>query len=133
MHTPGSASSDVGRSRSLKRRSQGPVRKGDIRIVAGNGDSGSEFRPAQSTGSGDSDDVCVQRLQAWQHVVENYQEYFRSMAAAERDLATVYARVGDILRVPADEGALLLPAAADGMQGVGRRLKALQQQMVEAH
>ncbi|KAJ2718929.1 hypothetical protein H4R23_004936 [Coemansia sp. Cherry 401B] len=55
------------------------------------------------------------------------------MAAAERDLATVYARVGDILRVPADEGALLLPAAADGMQGVGRRLKALQQQMVEAH
>ncbi|KAJ2817284.1 hypothetical protein IWW50_006221, partial [Coemansia erecta] len=34
---------------------------------------------------------------------------------------------------PADEGALLLAADDDGVQGVGRRLKAQQQQMVEAH
>ncbi|KAJ2571198.1 hypothetical protein GGH19_004969 [Coemansia sp. RSA 1807] len=133
MHTPGSE--QIGRSRSLKRRSPGAVRKGDIRIVSGSAEGAAtgEFTPAQSMGSGDNNDVCFQRLQAWQHMVENYQEYFRSMAAAERDLATVYARVGDILKVPADEGVLLLAADSDGVQGIGRRLKAQQQQMVEAH
>ncbi|KAJ2080431.1 hypothetical protein H4R24_003086 [Coemansia sp. RSA 988] len=124
-------SSGVGRS--LKRRSQqAAVRKGDIRVVAGCASHGA-FEAAHSTGSGAADDVCEQRLAAWQHAVENYQEFFMSMAAAELDLATVYARIGDIVKVPQREDALLLPAERDGMQGIGRRLKAFQQQQVETH
>ncbi|KAJ2800099.1 hypothetical protein H4R20_004187 [Coemansia guatemalensis] len=119
--------------RSLRRRSQqAPVRKGDIRVVAGGTDHGA-FEAARSTGSGAADDVCEQRLAAWQHAVENYQEFFTSMAAAELDLATVYARIGDIIKVPQREDALLLPVDRDGIQGIGRRLKAFQQQQVETH
>ncbi|KAJ2784486.1 hypothetical protein H4R18_001108 [Coemansia javaensis] len=126
-------------SRSLKRRSlqpHQPVSKGDIRRVPADEPGHAArraFAPAQSTGSGDDDDVCYQRLGAWVHAVENYQEFFRSMAAAELDLATVYARIGDILKVPLREDALLLPADGDGAQGVARRLKGFQQLMVENH
>ncbi|KAJ2849763.1 hypothetical protein IWW36_002384, partial [Coemansia brasiliensis] len=136
MHTPVSTGGEqVRRTRSLKRRSQGPVRKGDIRIVAGNTECSpvKEFKVSQSTGSGDSNDLCFQRLQAWQNVVENHHEYFQSMAAAERDLATVYARIGDILKEPADASVLLLPANANGVHSMSWRLKALQQEMVETH
>ncbi|PIA17596.1 hypothetical protein COEREDRAFT_85874 [Coemansia reversa NRRL 1564] len=124
-------SSDMGRS--LQRRSQkAAVRKGDIRVVA-EGITHEIFKAAHSTGSGRADDLCEQRLAAWQHAVENYQEFFTSMAAAELDLATVYARIGDIVKVPQREDALLLPAERDGMQSVGQRLKAFQQQQVETH
>ncbi|KAI9480047.1 hypothetical protein BX667DRAFT_203253 [Coemansia mojavensis] len=136
MHTPVSTGGEqVRRTRSLKRRSQGPVRKGDIRIVAGSTECSpaKEFKVAQSTGSGDGNDLCFQRLQAWQNVVENHHEYFQSMAAAERDLATVYARIGDILKEPADASLLLLPANANGVHSLSWRLKTLQQEMVETH
>ncbi|KAJ2613270.1 hypothetical protein H4S08_002313 [Coemansia sp. RSA 1365] len=124
-------SSDMGRS--LQRRSQqAAVRKDDIRIVAGGIFNGT-FKVARSTGSGRADDLCEQRLAAWQHAVENYQEFFTSMAAAELDLATVYARIGDIVKVPQREDALLLAAERDGLQSVGQQLKAFQQQQVETH
>ncbi|KAJ1735544.1 hypothetical protein LPJ61_000491 [Coemansia biformis] len=129
-----------GTSQSLKRRSLQPslqpVRKGDIRRVAGDAPERAAlaaFVPAQGAGSGDADDLCYQRLEAWLRVVENYREYFQSMAAAELDLATVYARIGDILKVPVHEGALLLPVDGNGIQGVTARLKSLQQLMVENH
>ncbi|KAJ1890196.1 hypothetical protein LPJ66_007621 [Kickxella alabastrina] len=122
----------------LKRRSQmgqtALVRKSDIRVVDRSSCDFDEFQAAQSVGSGDNNDVCFQRLTGWMHAVENYQEFFRSMAAAELDLATVYARIGDILKVPMREGALFLPAAAgDGVQSVTRQLKDFQQLMVENH
>ncbi|KAI8326045.1 hypothetical protein GQ54DRAFT_294983 [Martensiomyces pterosporus] len=123
-------------NKSLKRRSQLPVRKDDIRIMP-NRKAGpaikTAFLPARSCGSGDASDLCYQRLQAWLHMVDNYQEFFKSMAAAELDLATVYARIGDILQVPLHEGALLLPPSSEGIQAVARRLKGYQQRMVEGH
>ncbi|KAJ2717256.1 hypothetical protein H4R19_000008 [Coemansia spiralis] len=149
MHAPAAASClSVGRpphnsgvSQSLKRRSlqqqpAPPVRKGDIRRMPGGAPDHAAlmaFVPARSTGSGDADDLCYQRLEAWLRVVDNYREYFTSMAAAELDLATVYARIGDILKVPLREDALLLPVGSGGIQSVTSRLKALQQLMVENH
>ncbi|KAJ1966358.1 hypothetical protein GGI12_000138 [Dipsacomyces acuminosporus] len=125
--------------KSIKRRSQVPVRKDDIRVLPNRNNEPAikrTFSPAQSVGSGDESDLCYQRLQAWLHMVENYQEFFKSMVAAELDLATVYARVGDILQVPLYEHILLMPADGsngEGVQSVTRRLKAYQQRMVEGH
>ncbi|KAI9500989.1 hypothetical protein BX070DRAFT_50094 [Coemansia spiralis] len=124
-------------SRPLKRRSHlANVRKSDIRVVPN--DHGlpvaqSAFVPAQSTGSGDTDDLCYQRLETWLHVVDDYLEFFKSMVAAELDLATVYARIGDILKVPLPENAMVLPVDGDGIQGVTWKLKSFQQLMVENH
>ncbi|KAJ2807482.1 hypothetical protein H4R21_000454 [Coemansia helicoidea] len=148
MHAPASASClHVGRPQrnsgvplSLKRRSLQqtslPVRKGDIRRVPGGPPdhvARMAFAPSRSTGSGDMDDLCYQRLEAWLRVVDNYREYFTSMAAAELDLATVYARIGDILKVPIREDVLLLPVGGGGIQDITSRLKGLQQLMVENH
>ncbi|KAJ2527014.1 hypothetical protein EV175_007590, partial [Coemansia sp. RSA 1933] len=89
-------------NRPLKRRSlASAVRKSDIRVLAMDQTehaAQNAFVPAQSTGSGDAGDLCYQRLKTWLHVVGDYLEYFQSMAAAELDLATVYARIGDILK-----------------------------------
>ncbi|KAJ1670154.1 hypothetical protein GGF38_001721 [Coemansia sp. RSA 25] len=123
-------------SKSLQRRSQVTVRKSDIRVVTSSkpaAEARRSFRAAQDTGSGDENDIVYQRLATWLGVVQNYQEYFQSMVAAELDLATVYARIGDILRVPVQASALLLPASGEGAQAVARRLKGFQQLMVEGH
>ncbi|KAJ2461133.1 hypothetical protein GGF42_000400, partial [Coemansia sp. RSA 2424] len=123
-------------SKSLQRRSQITVRKSDIRVVTSSkpaAEARRSFRAAQDTGSGDENDIVYQRLATWLGVVQNYQEYFQSMVAAELDLATVYARIGDILRVPVQESVLLLPASGEGAQAVARRLKGFQQLMVEGH
>ncbi|KAJ1890043.1 hypothetical protein LPJ71_008042, partial [Coemansia sp. S17] len=123
-------------SKSLQRRLQTTVRKSDIRVVTSSKpavEARRSFRAAQDTGSGDENDICHQRLTTWLGVVENYQEYFQSMVAAELDLATVYARIGDILRVPVQESVLLLPTSSDGVQAVTKRLKGFQQLMVEGH
>ncbi|KAJ2256436.1 hypothetical protein GGI13_001189 [Coemansia sp. RSA 455] len=123
-------------SKSLQRRLQTTVRKSDIRVVTSSKpavEARRSFRAAQDTGSGDENDICHQRLATWLGVVENYQEYFQSMVAAELDLATVYARIGDILRVPVQESVLLLPTSGDGVQAVTKRLKGFQQLMVEGH
>ncbi|KAJ1667358.1 hypothetical protein IW140_000927 [Coemansia sp. RSA 1813] len=121
----------------LKRRSLAShVRKSDIRVLSidqAEYAAQNAFVPAQSTGSGDANDLCYQRLKTWMHVVGDYLEYFRSMAAAELDLATVYARIGDILKVPLPESAMVLPANSDGIQSVTWKLKAFQQLMVESH
>ncbi|KAJ2705795.1 hypothetical protein FB645_002176 [Coemansia sp. IMI 203386] len=129
----------------LKRRSQHSqqhVRKSDIRMLDSRSSTSSRrassfdaFQAAQSTGSGDQHDICYQRLTGWLNIVQNYQEYFKSMAAAELDLATVYARIGDILKVPLREGALFLPpdSVSGGVQAMTWRLKEFQQLMVENH
>ncbi|KAJ1802845.1 hypothetical protein LPJ56_006056, partial [Coemansia sp. RSA 2599] len=126
--------------------SQQHVRKCDIRMLESRsststgassrrGSSFDSFEPARSTGSGDERDICYQRLTGWLNIVQNYQEYFKSMAAAELDLATVYARIGDILKVPLHEGALFLPpeGTSSGVQAMTCRLKKFQQTMVENH
>ncbi|KAJ2350171.1 hypothetical protein GGH91_000339 [Coemansia sp. RSA 2671] len=123
-------------SKSLQRRLPTTVRKSDIRVVASSRpavEARQSFRAAQDTGSGDENDICHQRLATWLSVVENYQEFFQSMVAAELDLATVYARIGDILRVPVQESVLLLPTSCNGVQAVTKRLKGFQQLMVEGH
>ncbi|KAJ2469996.1 saccharopine dehydrogenase (NADP+, L-glutamate-forming) [Coemansia sp. RSA 2322] len=122
-------------SKTLQRRSMHGVRKSDIRVVAGGVDAEvrAAFAAARQSGSGGDDDICVQRLRTWGRVVANYREFFQSMVAAELDLATVYARIGDVLRVPVEESALLLGPGRGGVQAVTRRLKALQQVMVESH
>ncbi|KAJ2489370.1 hypothetical protein IWW37_004048 [Coemansia sp. RSA 2050] len=123
-------------SKSLQRRLQTTVRKSDIRVVTSSRpavEARRSFQAAQDTGSGDENDICHQRLATWLGVVENYQEFFQSMVAAELDLATVYARIGDILRVPVQESVLLLPTSCDGVQAVTKRLKGFQQLMVEGH
>ncbi|KAJ2742785.1 hypothetical protein GGI20_004224, partial [Coemansia sp. BCRC 34301] len=123
-------------SKSLQRRSQIAVRKSDIRVVTSSKpaiEARQSFQPAQDTGSGDDNDICHQRLATWLGIVENYQEYFQSMVAAELDLATVYARIGDILKVPVQESVLLLPTSREGVQAVTKRLKGFQQLMVEGH
>ncbi|KAJ2720384.1 saccharopine dehydrogenase (NADP+, L-glutamate-forming) [Coemansia sp. Benny D115] len=128
----------------LKRRSQlqhqQGVRKCDIRILDSSDKSRSSrcsidsFQAAESSGSGDENDICYQRLTGWLHIIENHQDYFRSMAAAELDLATVYARIGDILKVPMREGSLFLDAESGaGVQAVTWQLKRFQQMMVENH
>ncbi|KAJ1955145.1 hypothetical protein EC988_002043 [Linderina pennispora] len=119
--------------KALRRGSNQAVRKTDIRVVP-NTSAGAAVKPtftaASSVGSGDTHDLCYQRLTAWLHMVENYHEYFTSMCAAELDLATVYARVGDILQVPLHEHSLMKPT---GIADMSKRLKTLQQGMVETH
>ncbi|KAJ2787068.1 hypothetical protein GGI15_001000 [Coemansia interrupta] len=124
---------DIG-GQALRRRTA-HVRKSDIRVVDGSeGRRLAAFKPADSVGSGDAHDVCHQRLSGWLAMVASYTEYFRSMAAAELDVATVYARIGDTLKVPVREGALFAPPDdGRGVQAAAWRLKALQQQMVERH
>ncbi|KAJ1949008.1 hypothetical protein FBU59_001335 [Linderina macrospora] len=120
-------------SKSFKRGPNPAVRKNDIRVVP-NTSAGPAIKPAftaaTQVGSGDAHDLCYQRLTAWLHMVENYHEYFTSMCAAELDLATVYARVGDILQVPLHEHTLMMP---HGIADMSKRLKGLQQGMVENH
>lgn len=124
-------------SKTLQRRSQPPpVRKQNIYVIPNSKPldvDRTAFIPSQNTGSGDDDDLCCQRLQAWISMVKNYQEFFKGMAAAELDLATVYARVGDILKTPTRENALMLPINQPGMQGMMWRMKRYQQMMVETH
>ncbi|KAJ2611477.1 hypothetical protein EV177_003462 [Coemansia sp. RSA 1804] len=125
-------------SKPLKGRTQAPqVRKSDIRVLPLDqyeDAAQNVFVPAQSTGSGGSDDLCYQRLKTWKHVAGDYLEYFKSMAAAELDLATVYARIGDILKVPLPESTMVLPVgSSDGIQSVTWKLKTFQQSMVESH
>ncbi|KAJ1847048.1 hypothetical protein LPJ73_004358, partial [Coemansia sp. RSA 2703] len=120
----------------LKRRSA-HVRKSDIRVVdSSEGRRLAAFTAPRSVGSGDEHDVCYQRLSGWLAMVASHGEYLRSMAAAEMDVSTVYARIGDTLKVPVHQDALFTAHDDDGgcgVQAAAWRLKTLQQRMVEGH
>ncbi|KAJ1672446.1 hypothetical protein EV182_007154, partial [Spiromyces aspiralis] len=80
---------------------------------------------AELVGSGTEDDLIVQRLQGWKHIIKNYLSYFAAARDAEKATIKHFKEVDSQLAVPIRDDHYFATLGSGGVQDVACRIKQL--------